>query len=149
MGEGGFNLSSSTSMARWPAAGGRLGQLMLPSGKLTSGRDLGRGSSRRAHGRSGGVVIDGRRLGCNSGRRSQAAAHRSHGWWPVGRRGGRASGTQGGGGPRRRRWPGRRGPEELAAQDVDGGPDEDGCPEVRTMVGWRQDAGGQELRRRI
>jgi hypothetical protein len=38
----------------------------------------------------------------------------------------------------------RRGPEEVAALDIDGGPGKDGGPEVRTMVERRQDMGGQE-----
>jgi hypothetical protein len=37
---------------------------------------------------------------------------------------------------------GRRGPEEVAAQDVDVGSGEDSGPEVRTTVGRWQDAGG-------
>jgi hypothetical protein len=131
-------------MARWPTAGGGPGQLMLPLGQLTSGRDSGRGSSRRAHGRSGGAVVDGRQLGCGGGRSSQAATRRSQGRWPTGWRGGRASVTRGGGGLRHQQWLGRQGPKEVVDRDVDGGPSEDGGPEARTMIGRRQDAGGQE-----
>jgi hypothetical protein len=44
---------------------------------------------------------------------------------------------------------GRRGPEEVAARDLDGGPGEDGDSEARTTVERRQDVGGQERRRWI
>jgi hypothetical protein len=54
-------------MARWPAARGGPGQLAVPLGQLASGRDSGRGGSRRAHGRSGGAVADGHRLGHGGG----------------------------------------------------------------------------------
>jgi hypothetical protein len=130
------------SMARWPAAEGGPGQLV-------SGKDSGQGSSHWAHGRSDGAVADGRRLGRGGGRLNQAAARSSQGQWPAGRRGGRVSRTQGGGDPRRRRWPRRQGPEELVARDVNGGPTEDDGPKARTTIGRWQDAGGQEQRRRI
>jgi hypothetical protein len=44
---------------------------------------------------------------------------------------------------------GRLRPEEVVARDVDGGTGEDGGLEARATVGRRQDAGGQERRRRI
>jgi hypothetical protein len=44
---------------------------------------------------------------------------------------------------------GRRGPEEVAARNLDGGPGEDGGSEARTTVGRRQDVGGHEWRRWI
>jgi hypothetical protein len=44
---------------------------------------------------------------------------------------------------------GCRGPKEVVARDIDGGAGEDGSPEARTTVERRQDASGQERRRRI